>query len=359
MMDYLLLQVMMGSGQRCGAASNLTIYEFSNGVWTETEGKQQVYITRTLQHKMSSGGPAKLLWDEQLKQFADSYLLKLRCLFANKNSVAPQTVGIHAISLFFISSKGNPLNESKASNRLVHMGKQVAPELKGTLKSSRLRKSIVSMQREQSNSAVSGTQLAKQMGHSLATAEKYYQIETEAESDARVATLIERIPQGDSPPQVDVWAAPEISEEPPTTSKEDKEDGEEQKEDDQSEHSKDSKMLVDTLNLAQRHELLSLFADNLKSERAVMRHFVQVRMSRNSILKGGDPDVAVEYLQRKKASELSGVQKASAWVKLSNFNEINLYAASSSGTSGRLFTGLQTTNNNNKIYFSTHHNYNI
>ena len=52
--------------------------------------------------------------------------------------------------------------------------------------------------------------------------------------------------------------------------------------------------------------------------------------------------MAVEYLQRKKASELSGVQKASAWVKLSNFNEINSYAASSSGTSGRLFTGLQT-----------------
>jgi hypothetical protein len=113
MRDYLLLQVMMGSGQRCRVASNLTIYEFSNGVWTETEGKQRVYITRTLRHKILSGGPAKLLWDEQLKQFADSYLLKFRCLFANENSVAPQTVGIHAISLFFNSSKGNPLNESR------------------------------------------------------------------------------------------------------------------------------------------------------------------------------------------------------------------------------------------------------
>ena len=92
MRDYLLLRVMMASGQRCGAASNLTIYEFSNGVWTETEGKQRVYITRTLRHKTSSGGPAKLLWDEQLKQFADTYLLNLRGLFANENSVAPQTV---------------------------------------------------------------------------------------------------------------------------------------------------------------------------------------------------------------------------------------------------------------------------
>jgi hypothetical protein len=68
MRDYLLLRVMMASGQRCGAASNLTIYEFSNGVWTETGGGgQRVYIIRTLRHKTSSGGPAKLLWDEQLK----------------------------------------------------------------------------------------------------------------------------------------------------------------------------------------------------------------------------------------------------------------------------------------------------
>jgi hypothetical protein len=53
MRNYLLLRVMMASGQRCEAASagvyNLTIYEFSNGVWTE--GKQRVYITRTLRHK--------------------------------------------------------------------------------------------------------------------------------------------------------------------------------------------------------------------------------------------------------------------------------------------------------------------
>jgi hypothetical protein len=59
--DYLLLKVMMASGQRCGAASNLTIYEFTNGTWTETDEKQQVYVTRTLWHKTSSGGLAKLL----------------------------------------------------------------------------------------------------------------------------------------------------------------------------------------------------------------------------------------------------------------------------------------------------------
>jgi hypothetical protein len=95
MRDYLLLRVMMASGQQCGAASNLTIYEFTNGTWTVTDEKQRVYVTRTLWHKTSSEGPAKLLWDEELKQYADTYLSKLRCLYANSNSVA-------AMPLFFV-----------------------------------------------------------------------------------------------------------------------------------------------------------------------------------------------------------------------------------------------------------------
>lgn len=76
------------------------------------------------------------------------------------------SVGIPEMPLFFISSKGNPLNESGASHRLAEMGKQVAPELKRTLKSSRLRKSIVSLQHEEIHAAVSATELAKQMDHS-------------------------------------------------------------------------------------------------------------------------------------------------------------------------------------------------
>jgi hypothetical protein len=40
-----------------------------------------------------------------------------------------------------------------------------------------LRKSIVSLQREESHSAVSAPQLAKQMGHSLSMAQQYYHTE--------------------------------------------------------------------------------------------------------------------------------------------------------------------------------------
>ena len=39
MRDYLLLRVMMASGQCCGAASNLTIKEYEDGIWTESDGK--------------------------------------------------------------------------------------------------------------------------------------------------------------------------------------------------------------------------------------------------------------------------------------------------------------------------------
>jgi hypothetical protein len=236
------------------------------------------------------------------------------------------------------------------------MGRQVAPELKGTLKSSRLRKSIVSLQREKIHSAVSGTQLAKQMGHSLSTAQKYYNIEAEDEADARVANFIEQLTQGYSPPRVEVLAPETEGEEskeepeqeqqeseqeqqqPPITTKED----EEQEEEEEEEESEDSERFVDKeLNLSQRHELISLFHENLKSGRAVLKHFVQARVSRNRVLKGVDPDVAMKYVLKKKASDLSGVEKAGSWVH-SNLNEVNTYAARSSGTSGRLFTDFQT-----------------
>lgn len=263
--------------------------------------------------------------------------------------------------LFFISSRGNPLDESRVSNLLAQMGRQMALDLKGTLKSSRLRKSIVSMQREQTQSSVTGTQLANQMGHSLTTAQKYYNIETEGKADARVALLIVQLTQGNSPPQVNMLV-PETSDEeeeqskqeaPHTITKKDQEQSEQDEEEekeggeeeedggDESDETPQSQRLMDELNLVQRNELLRLFSKNLKSDSMVMRYFIQVRMSKNKILKGVDTDVALDYLNSKKASDLSGVQKASLWVH-SNFNEANSYASSSSGTSGRLFTGYQT-----------------
>lgn len=97
------------------------------------------------------------------------------------------------------------------------------------------------------------------------------------------------------------------------------------------------------LDLSQKIEFLSVFQDNMRSGRSILKHFVQARLSRNRISKGVNPDVAVRYLTKKKAANLSGIDKARTWVA-SDYQELPTYSASSSGTlgSGRLFTDFQT-----------------
>jgi integrase len=59
MRDYLMLRLLVASGQRAGALANLTVAEFET--W-------ELYVTQTTQHKTgSSVGPAKLFWDEEIK----------------------------------------------------------------------------------------------------------------------------------------------------------------------------------------------------------------------------------------------------------------------------------------------------
>ena len=77
--DYLLLLVLTASGQRCGAAANLTVEEFEQGV----EHANSIYVTKTLRHKTAAGGQAKLLWDAGLKKMARTYLDVMRPIFAN------------------------------------------------------------------------------------------------------------------------------------------------------------------------------------------------------------------------------------------------------------------------------------
>ncbi|CAB3984910.1 Neurofilament medium polypeptide [Paramuricea clavata] len=373
--DYLLLRVIMASGQRYGAVSNLTVKEFKDGVWAEKNG-MPLYVTRTLRHKTSFSGPAKLLWDEELKAFGDIYMSKLRPIYANKNSVAPAAAGIPETPLVFITSNGNPLNESKVSHRIAEMGKKVAPQLKGSLKGSRLRKGIVSLQREETHAAVSNKQLAKQMGHSVATAHKHYHIQDKLEADGRVAEFIERLTTGNDPPHVEVLAKEtyeeeetdkeeEIDEEdePDNEKKEpnnkgeepdEEEEGEdrEAKEPEESEHHKPEQVATsvvseppvdEQLSRLEKFELLKLFESTMNSGTTVMRHIVQTRMARNQILRNVDTDAAMQYISKKTSTELSGIDKAQTWV-CSSGNKINCYVASSTTTtdSVRCFTQLQT-----------------
>ena len=130
--DYLLLLVITATGQRCGAAGNLTVREFRNGV----HHSEDLYITRTLRHKTSAGGHAKLMWDAQLKRIANTYLDVLRPMFANERSVIAATASILAMPAFFISAAGQPMNKSTVSKRIIAMGKKLKPDLPGNLRGS-------------------------------------------------------------------------------------------------------------------------------------------------------------------------------------------------------------------------------
>ena len=180
--DYLVLRVITASGQRCGAAGNLTVEEFDQGI----KHSNDLYVTKTLRHKTAAGGQAKLMWNGELKQITTTYKKILRPLFANERSVIPASAGIPEKPAFFISAAGQPMNESMVSKRIVAMAKRLNPELPGNLCGSRLRKGIITLQRSRETSIVSAETLAK---HSVSTAQKYYNIEEQARSDIRVASF--------------------------------------------------------------------------------------------------------------------------------------------------------------------------
>ena len=100
--DYLLVRVITASAQRCGAAGNLTLEEFDNGV----KHTNDLFVTKTLRHKTAAGGPAKLMWDGEFKGMAETYRNVMRPSFANERSVFPSSAGIPEKPAFFITAAG-------------------------------------------------------------------------------------------------------------------------------------------------------------------------------------------------------------------------------------------------------------
>ena len=191
--DYILCMLMLDSGQRCGAAANLTMEEYNNGEWTTVDG-ELLYITQTVVHKTQSDGPSKLLWDKGLKSLADIYVDKMRPLFHTDESMLPQRPGVPPAPALFIAVSGKYLTESRISNRLAVMGKKLNPEMPGTLKGSRIRKGIISTQRDMGEtSAISRERLASQMTHAVTTTDKYYNVQDTMKKDAQVAKFISKV----------------------------------------------------------------------------------------------------------------------------------------------------------------------
>ena len=353
--DYLLLRVITASGQRCGAAGNLTIEEFEQGVQHTSE----LFVTKTLRHKTAAGGQAKLMWNVQLKEMATTYKELLRPLFANERSVIPGSAGIPEKPAFFISAAGQPMNESMISKRIVAMGKKLNPELPGNLRGSRLRKGIITLQRSEETSTVSAQTLAKQMSHSVSTAQKYYNIEEQARSDIRVASFLGSLVE-------------KVADEKHTRVSEEVEGEEEKKEQKPFpikfvreaevqtvvagvEKADDSITFVPeddiesvvpaeqpeafTLLKEERMELIRVFQDIIKVGRVPAKFIYNQRKMHNTILKRVRYENAVDYLTKKSKKNITPSEKCRSWLRT---GEITQVAASttSCGTT-RYWTDLQ------------------
>ena len=99
MRDYLMLRLLVASGQRAGELANLTVAEFEAGTQT-----RELYVTQTTQHKTgSSVGPAKLFWNEEIKNMGQKYLTQLRP-HENSDWVTEGKLGITPEPILFVNA---------------------------------------------------------------------------------------------------------------------------------------------------------------------------------------------------------------------------------------------------------------
>ena len=143
----------------------ISLEEFDNGV----QHTDDLFVTRTLRHKTAAGGPAKLMWDSELKGMAETYRNVMRPLFANERSVFPSSADIPEKPAFFITAAGQPMNESQISKRIVVLGMRLNPDMLRNLRGSRIRKGIITLQRAEESSTVTDVNLAKQMRKRMKT----------------------------------------------------------------------------------------------------------------------------------------------------------------------------------------------
>ena len=113
----------------------------------------------------------------------------MRSLFANERSVFLSSAGIPEKPAF-ITAAGQAMNESQISKGIVVLGKRLNPDMSGNLRGSQIRKGIITLQRAEESSTVTDVNLAKQMSHSMSTAQKYYNIQEQAHSDLQVASFL-------------------------------------------------------------------------------------------------------------------------------------------------------------------------
>jgi hypothetical protein len=137
-----------------------------------------IYYNRILSRYFSGSGPASLSWDARTYKCAQIYLQKLRPTVANEHSFLQRHNQHEKEPLFFLTAKGNPLPSSQICGRMTKMTKLLDPSITGNVTGKRIRKSAVSRHRQLmdsgESSGLSKDELARQMSHSISTAEGHY-----------------------------------------------------------------------------------------------------------------------------------------------------------------------------------------
>ena len=243
------------------------------------------------------------------------------------------------------------------------MGKKLNPELPGNLRGSRLRKGIITLQRSEETSTVSAQTLAKQMSHSVSTAQKYYNIEEQARSDIRVASFLGSLVE-------------KVADEKHTRVSEEVE-GEEEKEKlntypiklvreaevqtvvvagvktnpDAPKKPSCQEMTLKvpllpnnkkpfTLLKEEKMELIRLFQDIIKVGRVPAKIIYNQRKVHNTILKRVRYENAVAYLTKKSKKNITPSEKCRSWLRTGEITQVAASTTTSCGTT-RYWTDLQ------------------
>ena len=349
--DYLLVQIITASGQRCGAAGNLTLEEFDTGV----KHTDDLYVTKTLRHKTAAGGPAKLMWDGEVKAMAETYKNNMRPLFANEKSVFPSSAGIVETPAFFITAAGQPMNESQISKRIVVLGKRLNPDMSGNLRGSRIRKGIITLQRAEESASVSDVNVAKQMSHSVSTAQKYYNITELAKSDIQVASYLKTLTSPQPPKEKKDEDEPiKIPIVPDPVAEDHQQEGP---------HDVAIRFVPDTglitnlgdgegetgggekadahLTKEEKRELLTLFQDLIQVGWVPAQHIYNQRKVGHSSLRTMRYEKALDYMKVKSQIHMTPADKCKSWLATGEIDNIAASTTSSVG-SRHYWTELQT-----------------
>ena len=178
--NLIITEIFIDNGQRAGVLSNMTYGEFAN---VENLGSDTFCIT-VFHHKEARAGPIRVILSQKLFNWLSTYVRNFRKWVTDDN---------RAKAKLFLTWSGKSFaysgDISSASNSLWQKAK-----MKGRCGANKFRKAAVSALRDCKQTAhEEDSDLANLMGHSKATADRYYYMEQKIDSVKRAGKLLPKI----------------------------------------------------------------------------------------------------------------------------------------------------------------------